>query len=168
MLANRLRRPDPVLAELERVYRLRFREYAGLAGAILRDVDGGRDATQDAFAQAVRARRSFRGDGPLEAWLWRLVVNAALGERRRRRPAADLDAADQSPAPPAEERRDDIRGAIDRLPERQRLIVFLRYYADLDYRTIADTLAIAPGTVAAALHAAHASLREQLTEEVPT
>ena len=59
-----------------------------------------------------------------------------------------------------------MRGAIDGLPARQRLIVFLRYYADLDYATIAGALEIAPGTVGAALHAAHNSVRKQL-EEVP-
>ena len=45
------------------------------------------------------------------------------------------------------------------LPERQRLAVFLRYYADLDYRAIATALAIEPGTVSATLNSAHASLR---------
>ena len=51
-----------------------------------------------------------------------------------------------------------------RLPERQRLVVFLRYYADLDYRTIGQAAGIASGTVAATLSAAHASLRLDLEE----
>ena len=46
-------------------------------------------------------------------------------------------------------------------------MLFLRYYADLDYATIADTLGIAAGTVAATLNAAHQALRRQL-EEVQT
>jgi RNA polymerase sigma factor (sigma-70 family) len=50
------------------------------------------------------------------------------------------------------------------LPERQRLIVFLRYYADLDYRAIAAALEIEVGTVSAALSAAHRSLRNALQE----
>jgi len=52
------------------------------------------------------------------------------------------------------------------LPERQRLVVFLRYYADLDYSAIAEALEISPGTVAATLNSARASLRSVL-EEVP-
>jgi RNA polymerase sigma-70 factor (ECF subfamily) len=167
MVAIPFRRPGSSLAELEMAYRRRFREYASLAAAILRDVDAGRDAVQEAFAQAVRGRERFRGDGPLEAWLWRLVVNAALSERRRRRPeepAAELDLG----VAPDEVAHDDLRAAIDGLPERQRLILFLRYYADLDYRSIAVALEIAPGTVAAALNAAHTALRKQLTEEVST
>jgi DNA-directed RNA polymerase specialized sigma24 family protein len=50
------------------------------------------------------------------------------------------------------------------LPDRQRLAVFLRYYADLDYASIADTLGVKAGTVAAALSAAHDNLRKTLQE----
>ena len=50
------------------------------------------------------------------------------------------------------------------LPERQRLVLFLRYYADLDYRRIAQILRVEVGTVSATLHAAHASLRRALNE----
>jgi RNA polymerase sigma factor (sigma-70 family) len=53
------------------------------------------------------------------------------------------------------------------LPERERLVVFLRYFADLDYRAIATALDVKVGTVSATLHAAHAALRRSL-EEAPT
>jgi RNA polymerase sigma-70 factor (ECF subfamily) len=154
------------LADLEALYRRRFHEYASVAGAILRDGDAGRDAAQEAFARAVRARRSFRARGPLDAWLWRAVVNAALSERRRRGSVARLD---ESPAAFASGNghhplEDEVRAAIDLLPERQRLVLFLRYYGDLDYREIADALGIAQGTVGAALHAAHKVVRQQLKE----
>ena len=43
-------------------------------------------------------------------------------------------------------------------------MLFLRYYADLDYHSIADALGIAAGTVGAALNAAHAALLRQLQE----
>ena len=53
------------------------------------------------------------------------------------------------------------------LPERERLVVFLRYFADLDYREIAAALEVEVGTVGATLSAAHAALRIAL-EEVHT
>ena len=59
-----------------------------------------------------------------------------------------------------------VRTWIAALPERQRLIVYLRYYADLDYRQIATVLDIAVGTVSATLSAAHQTLRTTI-EEVP-
>jgi RNA polymerase sigma factor (sigma-70 family) len=53
---------------------------------------------------------------------------------------------------------------VGRLPERQRLALFLRYYADLDYRTIAAVLGIKEGTVSATVSAAHSSVRHLLEE----
>ena len=53
---------------------------------------------------------------------------------------------------------------LDLLTERQREIVFLHYYADLDYAAIAEALAISPGTVGATLNAARNTLRSALEE----
>jgi RNA polymerase sigma-70 factor (ECF subfamily) len=150
------------LAELESAYRRRFHEYGSVAAAILGDREAGRDAVQEAFARAVRERAGFRGDGSLEAWLWRLVVNAALGERRRRRPTVSSDI--EAVAPTRSGGDDDVRAAIEALPERQRLILFLRYFADLDYRTIAEVLGVEVGTVSATLATAHRTLRKRLQE----
>jgi len=57
-----------------------------------------------------------------------------------------------------------LRAWIAALPERQRAAVFLRYYADLDYRAIARVLEIEVGTVSATLSAAHTTLRKALRE----
>jgi len=156
----RLKRSGAALADIEAVYRARFAEFCSVAAAILRDREAGRDAVQEAFAKAVRNRHGFRRDGSLDAWLWRAVVNTAISERRRRG-APELA---EHEAAAEEAGRDDVRALIQQLPERQRLVVFLRYWADLDYAAIADALAIAPGTVAAALHAAHGSIRNSLQE----
>jgi RNA polymerase sigma factor (sigma-70 family) len=59
---------------------------------------------------------------------------------------------------------DTLRAALAALPERQRLAAFLRYYADLDYESIATVLGIRLGTVGATLNAAHAALRRSLEE----
>lgn len=59
-----------------------------------------------------------------------------------------------------------LRAAVAALPERQRLIVFLHYYANLDYAIIADVLGIRSGTVGATLNAARATLRQVLKEPV--
>jgi RNA polymerase sigma factor (sigma-70 family) len=57
-----------------------------------------------------------------------------------------------------------VRALVNSLPERQRFVLFLRYYADLDYAGIGTALGISSGTVAASLHAAHQSLRRALKE----
>jgi RNA polymerase sigma-70 factor, ECF subfamily len=159
---------DERLSEIENLYRTRFPAFLRTATAILGDAESARDAVQDAFATAVRRREDFRGQGSLEGWLWRILVNTARSGRRGRRDVSSLvpgAAASNGTHPDPESGA--IRTLIAALPERQRLVVFLRYFADLDHAGIADALAIQPGTVAATLNAAHGALRRRL-EEVPS
>jgi DNA-directed RNA polymerase specialized sigma24 family protein len=142
--------------ELEALYRARLPEFRRVAAAIARDRELGCDAVQEAFANAVRNIRSFRGTGSLEAWVWRIVVNAARDARRQRPALAEVHehAADgHAPTLP-----------LELLTERQREIVFLHYYADLDYAAIAAALGISPGTVGATLTVARQALRGVLQE----
>lgn len=154
------------LDEIEHVYRQRLPEYRRVAAAILGDRELALDAVQDGFAIAVRQRATFRGDGSLEGWLWRIVVNAARGQQRRRPDEDELaDEPSGRDNGSSAEPHDLVRAALSLLPERQRLVLFLRYYADLDYGAIADALDISTGTVGATLSSAHASL-SRLLEEV--
>jgi RNA polymerase sigma-70 factor, ECF subfamily len=154
------------LDEIEHVYRERLPEYRRVAAAVLGDRELALDAVQEGFALAVRRRATFRGDGSLEAWLWRIVVNAARRQARRRPDEAELAEAGGRDNGSAAEPRELVRAAVALLPERQRLVLFLRYYADLDYGAIADTLDISTGTVAATLSSAHASMSRLLSEVV--
>ncbi len=149
--------------DLEILYRRSFHRFVRVAVAILHDEERAADAVQEAFATAVRRRRHFRGDGALEAWVWRIVVNSARGAAARELPKGlPEEWSDEQPSAVA-----DIRAAVVRLPERQRLALFLRYYADLDYDAIAAALGVSVGTVGATLNAARANLRG-LLEEVPS
>jgi DNA-directed RNA polymerase specialized sigma24 family protein len=91
--------------------------------------------------------------------VWRTVVNAA--KKATRRPLVEVGQEDSRtdfvPEPVTE-----VAPLVASLPERQRLVIFLRYYADLDYRTIAATLDVEVGTVSASLAAAHVALRKKL------
>jgi DNA-directed RNA polymerase specialized sigma24 family protein len=145
-----------MLDELEDFYRTNLGDLRRVATAIAGDRELGCDAVQEAFARAVRKRRSFRGTGTLEAWVWRIVVNAARDARRRRPELVE-------PAEPSMNGHAPVI-PLDLLTERQREIVFLHYYADLDYAAIADALQISPGTVGATLNAARRTLRAALEE----
>lgn len=152
------------IAALEDVYRRRYARFLRVAIALVGDRERAHDAVQETFARAIRNRFSFRGDGSLEGWLWRTLANVCADERRA--------AARTAPGPPPghassnghAEERSELRTAVAALPERQRLVLFLRHYADLDYETIAAAAGIERGTVAATLNQAHASLRRTLTE----
>jgi RNA polymerase sigma-70 factor, ECF subfamily len=150
------------IEELEVLYRRELSTFLRAANAIVGDEALAQDAVHDAFVSAVRARASFRGEAPLEGWVWRIVVNASMQLSRSRREEAlvaqdieyndaGLDALDLT-----------VRRWVAGLPERQRLAVFLRYFADLDYRTIAYALDVEVGTVSATLAAAHTALRRAL------
>jgi RNA polymerase sigma-70 factor (ECF subfamily) len=151
-----------LLTELEALYRERYPAFLRVARATVRDDGAAADAVHDAFVQAVRNHRSFRGEGTLEAWVWRMVVNAA--RKRRRELPERLGELEQAAHESRNGFGDPVRAAVAALPERQRLALFLRYFADLDYTTIAATLDVKEGTVGATLHAAHAALREALKE----
>ena len=152
---------DRVLVDLERLYRSRHRHFFDVARAITGDSERAAEAVQDGFADVIRSRRSFRGDGSLEAWVLRAVVNAA--RKAARRPLVELGAvvSDELAAPVAVA---ELAPFVAGLPERQRLVVFLRYYADLDYRSIAAALDVEVGTVSATLASAHRSIRRALEE----
>jgi RNA polymerase sigma factor (sigma-70 family) len=154
---------DVTPPDLEALYRASHSDLVRVATAITGDIEAGRDAVHDAFVSVVRVRATFRGDGTLEAWVWRAVVNSA---RTRRRAMSDElpESSSTHEADDSVDDADEVRALIRLLPERQRLVLFLRYYADLEYESIADVLGVRPGTVGAALHAAHRTVRRHLQE----
>ncbi len=72
-------RTKSLTGELEALYRARYRHFLRVATAIVGDEASGHDAVQDGFAQALREHHFFRGEGPLEAWVWRIVVTLRPG-----------------------------------------------------------------------------------------
>jgi RNA polymerase sigma-70 factor (ECF subfamily) len=148
--------------DLEALYASRHGAFVRVASAITGSTGSGVEAVQEAFAQALAALGTFRREAPLEAWVWRIVINSALAERRE----LQLGFRDGVETAPSENGDDPdelgIRRWVAALPERQRLVVFLRYYADLDYQGIAVALGVEVGTVSATLNAAHSALRARL------
>jgi RNA polymerase sigma factor (sigma-70 family) len=90
------------------------------------------------------------------------VLRAAL-EQRRPGEEISIDAVDPTFVEP--ERDAALTEAVRALPGRRRLVVFLHYFADLSYDSIAEALEIEPGTVAATLAQAREALAATLIEE---
>ena len=141
--------------QIESLYRDDFRQFERVARAVTGDRESALEAVQEGFADALRHAGQWTGRGSLEGWLWRCVVNRARKARPRRPVEVPLD----EPAVSGEQQSADLLVRLAALPERQRLVVFLRYFAELEYREIAAALNIETGTVSATLHAAHANLR---------
>jgi RNA polymerase sigma-70 factor (ECF subfamily) len=151
--------------ELEELYRRRHAAFQVMLASVTGSVESARDVVQEAFAQALRDQSGFRGEGPLEAWVWRIAFRVAIGSKGSRELTTDevpeVTFVDKS-ADPA------LAAAVRELPAQRRLVVFLRYFADLSYAEIGATLGIAEGTVAATLSQAHAQLGAALaTNDLP-
>jgi RNA polymerase sigma-70 factor, ECF subfamily len=152
------------LDEIEQLYRERYLLYRNALATVTGSYDSARDAVQHAFAQAIAERTRFRGDGTLEAWVWKIALRQALGLRVEFSHAELNGTFD--PMLPEPERDSDLAEAVRELSPRRRLIVFLHYFADLSYAEIADVLGIEEGTVGAALAHARRALERALVKGV--
>ncbi|HYY20070.1 MAG TPA: sigma-70 family RNA polymerase sigma factor [Streptosporangiaceae bacterium] len=126
----------------------------------------------EAFARAWAAWGKVSRYQAPQAWVVRTALNAGVSSWRKRRREVALDPGqvpevgtpeDQAGA----EQVDAVMEVLARLPQRQREIVALRFFLDLDTATTAKVLGIAPGTVTAHLARAMAALRDELTLAEP-
>jgi RNA polymerase sigma-70 factor, ECF subfamily len=113
-------------------------------------------------------------DRPFDPWFIRIVVNSALRAVTRRqraqrwldRVSKEEDRADPEGQVLQHELREQVVDAIRALPPKQRAVVVLRYYMDLDETAIARTVGSPRGTVKARLHLARERLRRALQEDL--
>jgi RNA polymerase sigma factor (sigma-70 family) len=121
------------------------------------------DLVADAFSSAWASWRKVSRHPAPRAWVVRTALNTGVSRWRKRNrevPLADNDAtalADRSEAVDAM-----FLDALKRLPVRQREVIALRVFLDLDTEATARYLGIAPGTVTAHLSRAVAALRHEL------
>jgi RNA polymerase sigma-70 factor (ECF subfamily) len=140
--------PD-AFAELVRRHRDRL---WAVALRTLGDPEEAADALQDALISALRGAAGYRGDAAVTTWLHRIVVNACLDRMRRRRsrptvPLGDHEVLEPSDPAGVREARLDLRRALARLPEGQRMAVVLVDLEDLSVSETAQLLGVAEGTV---------------------
>ncbi|HUK94593.1 MAG TPA: RNA polymerase sigma factor [Gaiellaceae bacterium] len=143
---------------IEDLYRRKYVRFRNTLATITGSHDSARDAVQEAFTRALRKRRSLRDEQAVEMWVWRIALRTAFehGRRERRVQVGLSDVAEV--ALPEPERDPGLAEALRQLPPRRRLIVFLRYFADLTYGEIAELCDVAEGTVAATIAQARAEL----------
>jgi RNA polymerase sigma factor (sigma-70 family) len=130
--------------------------------AAFRDSLLAEEAAQESFTRAyMHWRRVSQMDRP-DGWVYVVAVRFAT----RRRPATDTHNTRTSEDDIADVvvTHEMLRTAIERLSERQRLAIVLRYLADLPVDDVAAAMGCAPGTVKSTLHAALARLQVDLDE----
>jgi RNA polymerase sigma-70 factor (ECF subfamily) len=157
----------------------------GLARRILRDPESARDAVQEGFLKAYAGLPRFEGRAGFYTWLYRLVFNQCIDQKRRDRSgrhdawddeiARDVaPGADTPPLPLGTELADPatayhrgqlrlaLAAAIESLPDEARRTLVLREVDGLSYQEIARALRIPKGTVMSRLHYARRRVRQTL------
>jgi RNA polymerase sigma factor (sigma-70 family) len=147
---------------IEAVYRERYARFRDVLVSLTGSREVGTDAVQETFAQALRDRHSFRGEGSLEAWIWRIAVRTAGRQRAEHGSYEFSPNGAAAPSPAWNDLDPDLAEAVRLLAPRQRLMVFLHYFADLSYVHIADVCSVSEGTVAATLSQAREALLNTL------
>lgn len=139
-----------------------------LAFRLLGDRSAMDDALQEAYVKAYRALPRFRPDRAAPGtWLYRIVYNACIDELRKRRDDPfDEQREEAHPlAAGVDEQvndRDALATALATIPADQRAAVVLVDAEGFDYRSAAEILGVAEGTVASRVSRARAALRQAL------
>ncbi|HEU4795496.1 MAG TPA: sigma-70 family RNA polymerase sigma factor [Pyrinomonadaceae bacterium] len=133
------------------------------------------DVTQQIFLKLFTAIRQFRGDSEFTTWLYRLVVNACIDERRRRKrwlPWGETETiAMKNPGEKKPQEKqvarlevaEAVQSAIAELKPKFRLPILLKYIEGLSYEEIASVMNCSKGTVASRLNRGHSQLAKRLS-----
>jgi RNA polymerase sigma-70 factor (ECF subfamily) len=162
-----------------------------VARTILRDEAEAEDALQEAYLEAYRHIRDFRGSAQLSTWLTRIVINQALMRVRKQKrdpvvvpitqphgaPEGQIDASgvndvvdESGESPPSAMLRAEIRNLleqkIDELPVAFRTVFVMREVEDMTVQETAECLSIPEATVRTRLFRARALLRDAIARDM--
>ena len=134
------------------------------------------DATTEVFMKVRQKLGTYDSSRPFTAWLYKVASNHCWDLLRRRRIRQDLETGDletlplEHPDPDQLEQLQtaqdskQVRAGLAKMPDRARMALVLRYYSDMSYDEIADTLGVRRAFVGVLLLRARHQLREILAE----
>jgi len=166
-------------------YQQRFEEWVrehakavrGFLLALVRRGDLADDLCQEVFCRAWQGRERYVEQGKPRAYLLQIANRLVLDRGRRREPKTNLDteawiafeplspAPDPSRAAALSEQVDLLHAALDRLAPMQQRVLLLRYYGQMEFQEIADTLQMPLSTALSHCRRGLEALRKQLVEE---
>ena len=134
------------------------------------------DTSQEIFIKVYNARHSYVENAKFTTWLYRIANNAVIDKIRQNKRNQRVSSLDESYSEPKSEDRTthhslllkEVKGqlaeALNKLSERQRSMVILKYYEGFSVKEIADVFECATGTVKATLFQAIRHLRDGLAQ----
>ncbi|HET6887710.1 MAG TPA: sigma-70 family RNA polymerase sigma factor [Candidatus Udaeobacter sp.] len=141
------------------------RKLFAIAYGILLSREEAEDVVQDSLVKAWKTRWRVRDPEKLPAWLATIARHKARDVFRKRRtvPFSEQLIEPVEPEPANTTILDQqLRSALAALPELHRAALTLRYFEEMDYRTIENTLGLTNGALRGILGRALASMRKQL------
>ena len=136
------------------------------------DAAAAKDLTQEVFVKLMTRLEQFRGDAEFTTWLYRVVANACLDERRKRRRWFSLEDSVEvghmvvrkslEAVQLQKEMNEGVKSAVAQLKPKLRIAILLKYFDDLSYQEIASVLGCSVGTVASRLNRGHRLLARKL------
>ena len=169
------------LSAFDDLVRLYEKQVYNFAYRMTGNYDDANDIATDAFVKVFNAIDTFRGEANFSTWLFRIVTNLYLDERKRSKTHLnipldeyiDLEESsvtrqieDPSPGPieklEAGERNEVLEQAVGCLPDYQRIMILLYHTQELSYEEIAQIVGLPIGTVKSRLNRARLALKEKL------
>ena len=130
------------------------------------------DLLQDIFIKIWTALDSFRGESRLYTWVYRIATNEVLNHLRKQkfRALISLDSAsgvlerkiDEDTYFNGDELQRELHKAIQRLPEKQRIVFNLRYFDEMKYEEISEITGTSVGALKASYHHAYTKVKEDM------
>ncbi len=134
--------------------------------------DDTNDLLQDTFIKIWSSLPGFRGASSLYTWIYRIATNEVLNHLRKQKFKAlismgSVDAnlekkIDDDPYFNGDELQKELHKAIQRLPEKQRIVFSLRYFDEMKYSEIAEITGTSEGALKASYHHAYNKVKEDL------
>lgn len=121
------------------------------------------DALQDCILKAYLSIGSLRNDYYFKYWMNRILINSCNDIIRRKKKVIYIEDSEiRGDSGEYDDSSLDMKIAMDKLEQKYRLIISLRYYQDLSYEDIAETLNCPVGTVKSRLNYAIKKLRDTM------
>lgn len=150
-----------------------YKEYLyRTAWLLVKDQETTLDIVGDCILKGFRSIHTLQKPEFFKSWLTRILINTANSYHRKNQDMLSLDdeenQAVQIAAPDkgvTSEERMDLKDAIDRLPDKHRMVIILKYFDEMKVSDIAYIMRIPEGSVKAYLNRARAELRNFLKED---
>jgi len=132
------------------------------------------DVVQNTLVKVFRNIAKFKGQSKLYTWLYRIATNEALTflKKEQRRHSEDLDGEEKnhlntlpaSSSVDGEQAWEALQKAIEQLPDKQKTVFVLRYFDEMSYRDMSETLKTSEGALKASFHHALKKVEKYLRE----